>query len=308
MRLRAACIAVAFVMAAASPVTGRADSAGDGGGAAAANPIDCVRSGLAARQAVVRIPKGTYELDAREGVYFDIRGVRDVVIDFQGSRLNGVRRTRMFGLTDATNVVIRNVTVDYARLPFTQGVIEEVDVETNWVVRTGPDNYRVTGGKDRRGAVGDYCVWSIQDANNVRDAFGLSQCVGCRLENITVYSTPMGCAFSEDSCASNAYVNCRLVRCPEKVSATSDTSVPQVMAGNMFELNLPNAGVKTTVSQFRCGERLWYNASHGTLFQHCRAFCSRFRTSGARTPGSTPRPSATPNRTRTSFSRLSSSA
>ena len=224
----------------------------------AVDPIDCVRSGLAAGRSVILIPKGTYELDTREGVYFDIRGVSDAVIDFQGSRLNGVRRTRMFGLTDATNVVIRNVTVDYARLPFAQGVIEKVDAETNWVVRiisgypcpdeaelkrltwpvqvydaktlelknpmrypnaqvvrTGPDTYRVTGGKDRRGAVGDYCVWSIQDANNVRDAFGLSRCVGCRLENITVYSTPMGCAFSEGSCTSNAYVNCRLVRCPE---------------------------------------------------------------------------------------------
>ena len=36
-----------------------------------------------------------------------------------------------------------------------------------------------------------------------------------------------------------------------KVSATSDTTVPQVRAGNMFELNLPNAGVKTTVGKVR---------------------------------------------------------
>ncbi|MBQ0031659.1 MAG: hypothetical protein KBT68_02530, partial [bacterium] len=36
-----------------------------------------------------------------------------------------------------------------------------------------------------------------------------------------------------------------------KVSATSDTTVPQVMAGNMFELDLPNAGVNTTVGKVR---------------------------------------------------------
>lgn len=35
------------------------------------------------------------------------------------------------------------------------------------------------------------------------------------------------------------------------VSATSDTSVPQLMTGNMFELSLPNAGVKTTVGKIR---------------------------------------------------------
>ena len=36
-----------------------------------------------------------------------------------------------------------------------------------------------------------------------------------------------------------------------KVTATADATVPQVSAGNMFELNLPNAGVKTTVGKIR---------------------------------------------------------
>lgn len=35
------------------------------------------------------------------------------------------------------------------------------------------------------------------------------------------------------------------------VTADADTSVPQLMTGNMFELNLPNAGVKTTVGKIR---------------------------------------------------------
>jgi len=253
------------------------------------DPVAFVARELASGAKSVKVPKGTYAIDTKENVYFGLKGLRDVVIDFQGSRLNGVRRTRMFNLSDSTNVVIRNVTVDYARLPFAQGVIEKVDAETNWVVRilagypcpdeaelkrmtwpvqaydaktlelknpmrypnakverTGPDTYRVTGGRNRCGDVGDYCVWSIQDAGNVRDAFGLSRCADCRLEDVTVYSTPMGCAFSETDSANTTYRRCRLVRCPEGED-TVRRAFRRLRSGNHDALNARRDYVGPTI-------------------------------------------------------------
>jgi len=249
------------------------------GVSAPCDPVAFVREAALRGAREIAVPKATYEIDTKGPVYFDLKGLNGVVIDFQGGRLNGVRRTRMFNLSGSTNVVIRNVTIDYLRLPFAQGVIEKVDAERNWdvrilagypcpdegelsrliwpvqvydaktlelknpmrypdakIVRTGSDTYRVTGGKDRRGDVGDYCVWSIRDADGQRDALNLSACVGCRIENVTVYSTPMGCGFNEADCASTVYRNCRLVRCPESED-TVRRAFRRLRSGNHDALN-----------------------------------------------------------------------
>ncbi len=223
------------------------------------DPMELVSAEVARGEKTILVPKAVYEIDTDKRVYFDLSGLDGVTIDFQGSRLNGGRRTRMFNLSDSTNVVLRNVTIDYRRLPFTEAVIEKVDAEKNWdvrivegyplpddaelsrmfwpiqvydaetqelknpmrsldgikILRTGECTYRITGGRNRIGDIGDYCVWSVKDDRGQRDALNLARCSGCRIENVTVYSTPMGCGFNEVDCTATAYSRCRLVRCPE---------------------------------------------------------------------------------------------
>lgn len=270
---------VSALMGAAGVVAGCGPTTKPSGEVGGVNPMRLVREALASGASRIDVPKGTYEIDTEDESYFALRGVRNVVIDFHGARLNGVKRTRMFDLRGSTNVVLRNVTVDYVCLPFAQGVIERIDAEKNWdvrvlpgypcpddamlargvwpiqvydartrelknpmrypdarIVRTGSDTYRISGGRDVRGDVGDFCVWSVRDDGSLRDAVGLVDCANCRIEDVTVYSTPMGCGFNEDSCASNVYVRCRLVRCPSSDDCAA-RAVPRLRSGNHDAFN-----------------------------------------------------------------------
>ncbi len=87
-------------------------------------------SGVPAR---IVFPKGTYhfasdlELSYNDGA-FQLIGVHDLEIDGNGSELI-ITRSQM-GLVYAkgcTNIAVRNFTVDYDPLPFTQGTIESVN-------------------------------------------------------------------------------------------------------------------------------------------------------------------------------------
>jgi hypothetical protein len=253
-----------------------------------------VAAEIARGKKTILVPKAVYEIDTESNVYFSLSGLDSVTIDFQGSRLNGGRRTRMFNLSDSTNVVLRNVTIDYRRLPFTEAVIEKVDAEKNWDVRivdgyplpddaelsrmfwpiqvydsktlelknpmryldgikisrTGDCTYRITGGKNRIGDIGDYCVWSIKDDAGKRDALNLDQCSGCLVENVTVYSTPMGCAFNEANCTATTYRRCRLVRCPEE-DDTCKRAFLRLRSGNHDALNARCDYVGPTIEDCR---------------------------------------------------------
>ena len=84
------------------------------------------------------------------------------------------------------------------------------------IERIGDDEYRISGGIDRRGDVGDIAVWSVPDAGRrVPDAaIGLHDCAGCTLEDISVHASPSGCGFIEFDADGNTYRRCRLDRCP----------------------------------------------------------------------------------------------
>lgn len=84
------------------------------------------------------------------------------------------------------------------------------------IARTGPDTYRVTGGKNRKGDVGDIAVWSVKEVVRPirRAAVTSDSCKGCTFENVVVYSTPHGCGFWETSADGNRYVGCALMRRP----------------------------------------------------------------------------------------------
>lgn len=83
------------------------------------------------------------------------------------------------------------------------------------IEKTGADTYRVSGGIDRRGDVGDICVWSVREHHRPfrRQTVTSSHCASCLFENVVCYSTPYGsCAFSELFAASNVYRRCAVRR------------------------------------------------------------------------------------------------
>ena len=102
------------------------------------DPVAYVKEALARGGSRIVVPKGVYEIEPdgpNETVYFRLKGIKDATIDFSGSKLIGKVATRLFDIADSTNLVLRNFTVDYAFLPYTQAVIEQVDAEKSWDVR-----------------------------------------------------------------------------------------------------------------------------------------------------------------------------
>ena len=237
------------------------------------DPVAYIAERLAAGETSVVVPKGDYRLALPEDrtVYFSLKGLKDATIDFSGSRLWGETKSRMFEIQSCTNLVLRNVAVDYPfDLPYTQAEIVGVDAEKNWRVRIVPgyprpseaqlaariwpvqaysadgerivnpmrfrdgirierleeDEYRISGGLDRCGDVGDIAVWSVPETTRrVSDtAFTLRDCSGCALEDVAVHATPMGCGFIEWSAEGNSYRRCRLDRC-----SLEDDPVPRGM-------------------------------------------------------------------------------
>ena len=227
------------------------------------DPIGHIRAEIAAGRTAITIPKARYWLTPSAGAtsYLELTGLSGVTIDFAGSELVGTVKTTMLALHACTNVTVRNVSVDYADLPFTQAVIEKVDKDGNWdvrvipgypcpaahalsavdiwpvqaydaktlelknpmrfrdniaIARTGTDTYRITGGQNRKGDVGDIAVWSIRETMRPsrRGTVTAGSCAGCTFENVTVYATPHGCGYAESSADGNRYLGCSLVRRP----------------------------------------------------------------------------------------------
>ena len=229
------------------------------------DPLDAVRRDLAAGRREIRVAKRVYAVRPKDGAaYLLLKGLSDVTIDFGGSELRGLVNTCFFRLEACTNVTIRNVTLDYETLPFTQGEIISADADATWTVRLisgypvppddgadswplqvydraslelknpmrcwedfkikkiGADTYRVSGGVDRRGDVGDYAVWGLPgpkgelegDHVSARDVVYSRATVRCAFENVTEYATPGGRAFEEHLAEGNVYRNCSIVRRP----------------------------------------------------------------------------------------------
>lgn len=99
------------------------------------------------------------------------------------------------------------------------------------VVRTSPGHFRISGGIDRRGDVGDVAVWSLWEPRRVLDeCFVMKRTAACRFEGITFYSTPSG-RIIEAFCTSNSYVNCRMVRRPP-AEDVRPRGMPRLRSGN----------------------------------------------------------------------------
>ena len=109
------------------------------GAVGAVDPVAYVREALARGEKTVTVPKGRYVIDTDDTVFFRLKGLDGVTVDFGGSELVCKKRTRYIGLEHCTNTVVRNVTLDMDPLPFSQGVIEKVGPDGAWEVRVLDD-------------------------------------------------------------------------------------------------------------------------------------------------------------------------
>ncbi len=219
--------------------------------------VEFVRARIAAGDRHIVVPRYRGHVTPRGDTYFELRGLKDVMIDFNGCDLFGTRRVRFFSIENCTNVVVRNLSLDYDPLAFTQARITAVGADGEWdlevvdgypaapaecsywplqvygresgelinpmrcwnafsLVKTGERTYRVTGGVNRRGEVGDVAVWPVKDGPGQPStcAVLLSNCERCRLENLTIYSTAPGYCFFELFCSGNEYLGCVIDRRP----------------------------------------------------------------------------------------------
>lgn len=99
------------------------------------------------------------------------------------------------------------------------------------VVRTAPGRFRISGGLNRKGNVGDVAVWSVRESRKVaNECFVTLRTKNCRFEGVTFYATPHG-RIIEAFCTSNSYVNCRMVRRPP-AEDVRPRGMPRLRSGN----------------------------------------------------------------------------
>lgn len=127
--------------------------------AACLDPVAFIHDALQAGQKTVTLPKADYWLTPALGqtAYLRLKGLRDVTIDFNGASFIGTVKTRMIDLQDCARVTLKNLTIDYADLPFTQAVITKVDADKNWDVKV-VKGYPVPAAGEK----GDGTCWPIQ--------------------------------------------------------------------------------------------------------------------------------------------------
>ena len=113
------------------------------------------------------------------------------------------------------------------------------------VSRLGAGRYRVTGGKDRKGKVGDVAVWSLpcdtfdraQSLDARAHAVYLLDCANCRVENVTVHSTPGSNGFREIlGAGGNVYSHCVVVPRPPETDPVA-REIRRFRSGNHDAFN-----------------------------------------------------------------------
>ncbi len=123
------------------------------------DPIAFITEALERGERHITLPKAEYWLTPEFGqsAYLRLKGVKDTLIDFSGSKFVGTVKTRMVDLQDCVRVILKNLTIDYADLPFTQAVITNVDAEGSWDVKI-INGYPVPDGNEKDAG----SCWPIQ--------------------------------------------------------------------------------------------------------------------------------------------------
>ena len=113
-----------------------------------------VKESIACGEKNISVRAGRYFVepkDANGKCYLELKGLRDVVLDFGGADMIGKVRTRFLQMEDCTNVTIKNFSLDFDPLPYTQGIIKSVDRDGTWDVEIAdgyPDVEATEGGNE----------------------------------------------------------------------------------------------------------------------------------------------------------------
>jgi len=91
---------------------------------------------------------GQYLINPGDGAFssgekniMELQGLRNVIIDGRGAELIIQRPSvGLVNVTESENIIVRNFTIDYDPLTFTQGTVLDLNVQEQWVeVETDPD-------------------------------------------------------------------------------------------------------------------------------------------------------------------------
>lgn len=87
-------------------------------------------------QAIINIPKGTYEISTQSGPHYVFEGLKDVTINGNGSLIICKSISMAFKFQFCENVTLKDISIDYEPLCFTQGTITSVTPDSKtWTVR-----------------------------------------------------------------------------------------------------------------------------------------------------------------------------
>ncbi|MFR0772351.1 MAG: hypothetical protein ACLSH3_00425 [Alistipes finegoldii] len=96
-------------------------------------------------QSLVEIPKGTYTLDVRNNGPYKFHNLTDVHINGNGSTVICSNQEQAFSFYNCVRVELRDLTIDYDPLCFTQGEITAVAEDGSWFDVRIDKGYPVTG-------------------------------------------------------------------------------------------------------------------------------------------------------------------
>lgn len=89
-----------------------------------------------AGQSVIDIPYGIYEMNTASGTHYTFSGLKNVTVNGNGSLIICKTPARAFYVTNCENFTIKDLTIDYDPLCFTQGTITQVSADCkSWTVR-----------------------------------------------------------------------------------------------------------------------------------------------------------------------------
>lgn len=94
---------------------------------------------------LIEIPKGTYTLDVRNNGPYKFHNLTDVHINGNGSTVICNNQEQAFSFYNCVRVELRDLTIDYDPLCFTQGEITAVAEDGSWFDVRIDEGYPVTG-------------------------------------------------------------------------------------------------------------------------------------------------------------------
>ncbi|MFV0469351.1 MAG: T9SS type A sorting domain-containing protein [Dysgonomonas sp.] len=92
----------------------------------------------------INIPKGKYLFDAVNHGNYTFSDLNNVTIDLNGSEIICNKASNVFTFNNCTNVTVKNFSIDFDPLLFTQGTITAVDSSKGWFDFTVDEGYPIT--------------------------------------------------------------------------------------------------------------------------------------------------------------------